>query len=95
MTINDKIKTAIKKQGFTISSIAKEMRNERTGEIGITQPAMSDLLKSNISYNRVEEIANIIGLTVIDVINIDSDRQRAKTICPHCGEPITVETIIK
>lgn len=92
MTINDKIKAAIKRQGFTISSVASKMRNDRSGEIGISQPSMSDMLKGNIPFSRVEEIASIIGLSIIDIIQED---ESTHAVCPHCGKPITIKTTIE
>lgn len=89
MTINDKLKAAIKRQGFTISSVASQMRNDRSGEIGISQPSMSDMLKGNIPFNRVEEIASIIGLTVPEIIQEEATCSQS-LVCPHCGKKITM-----
>lgn len=92
MTINEKLRSSIKRQGFTISSVAAKMRNERSGEIGISQPSLSDMLKGNIPYNRVEEIASIIGLNIVDIIQGDDVIHKS---CPHCGKPITIKTTIE
>ena len=95
MTINDKLKSAIKRQGFTISSVASKMRNERSGEIGISQPAMSDMLKGNIPFSRVEEIASIIGLSIIDIIQEDDDTCAQSIACPYCGRKIRISLMVE
>ncbi len=92
MTINDKLKLAIKRQGFTLSSVASKMRNDRSGEIGISQPSMSEMLKGDIPFSRVEEIANIIGLSIMDII---LEGESIHFVCPNCGKPITIEIKIK
>lgn len=93
MDINSLLKNAIKGNGFTISQVAAKMRNERNGGIGISQPSLSDMLKGNIPFSRVEEICNIIGMDMS--LLIGSSDTASEASCPHCGKPIKFKTTIE
>lgn len=83
MTINDRLKIAIKQKGYTLSAIAEKMQNERNGTIGISQPSLSEMLKGNIPFSRVEEIASIIGLSIPELMQIENNT--LVITCPNCG----------
>ena len=69
MDLKSKIKNAIKRQGFTLEQVAAQMKKP-DGSIGLAQSALSQMLANgNPSYNKLEEIAGIIGLSVSDLLS--------------------------
>ena len=63
MDLKSKIKNAIKMQGLTLEQVAAQMKRP-DGSTGLAQSALSQMLANgNPSYNKLEEIAGIIGLT--------------------------------
>lgn len=67
MTINDELKKAIKEAKMSISQVAAQMRNERQGTKGVSQQALSDMLRGNIPFTRVQEICGIIGVPLTEI----------------------------
>lgn len=64
MDIRDKIKEA----GWTISAVAAKMKG-KDGEEGVTQQALSQLLiTGNPTLNKLREIADIIGISVSELL---------------------------
>lgn len=85
MDLKSRIKLAIKRQGFTLEQVASKMKRP-DGSVGLAQSALSQMLANgNPSYNKLEEIAGIIGLSVSELVKDQSDN---KIICPYCGKPI-------
>lgn len=77
------IKKAIKESGFTISKVAERL--------GIAQPSLTaQLINGTMSLSRAKEIADIIGVSLSDLVADENDQQGASLICPHCGKPITL-----
>ena len=69
MDLKSKIKNAIKRQGFTLEQVAAQMKKP-DGSIGLAQSALSQMLANgNPSYNKLEEIAGIIGLSVSELLS--------------------------
>ena len=78
------IKKAIKKSGFTISKVA--------GKLGIAQPSLTaQLINGTMSLSRAKEIADIIGVSLSELVADENEQQGASVICPHCGKPIELE----
>lgn len=73
------IKKHIKNKGFTISKVAELME--------VSQPALSKMLDGNPTINKLQEIADIIGVSVSELVADESEKQTF-IICPHCGERI-------
>ena len=73
------IKKHIKNKGFTISKVAELME--------VSQPALSKMLDRNPTINKLQEIADIIGVSLSELVSDESEEQ-AFIICPHCGERI-------
>lgn len=84
------IQKVIKRQGFTISQVAALVKNQRGG-IGVSQGALSTTLNNNPGIEKLQEIANIIGVSLSELVADDNDYQGASITCPHCGKPITVK----
>ena len=77
------IKKAIKESGFTISKVAERL--------GIAQPSLTaQLINGTMSLSRAKEIADILGVSLSELVADENDQQGASFICPHCGKPITL-----
>lgn len=77
------IKKAIKESGFTISKVAEKL--------GIAQPSLTaQLINDTMSLSRAKEIADIIGVSLSELVADENEQQGASLICPHCGKPITL-----
>lgn len=77
------IKKAIKESGYTISNVAERL--------GIAQPSLTaQLINGTMSLSRAKEIADIIGVSLSELVADENDQQGASLICPHCGKPITL-----
>lgn len=62
----------IKERGMKQEDVASRLTNNR-GTIGISQPSMSSLINGNPSYSRLKEIADILGITVSELVADDSE----------------------
>mgnify|MGYP000764262571 CR=1 FL=1 len=82
------IQKVIKRQGFTISQVAALVKNQRGG-IGVSQGALSSTLNNNPGIEKLQEIANIIGVSLSELVADENDQQGISFVCPHCGKPIT------
>lgn len=83
------IKKVINEHGWTIERLAKEMIG-RNGEKGISQPSLSQLINGgNPTYKKLQEIANIIGVSVSELVREESDS--TSITCPHCGREIRIK----
>ena len=77
------IKKAIIESGFTISKVAEKL--------GIAQPSLTaQLINGTMSLSRAKEIADIIGVSLSELVADENEQQGASLICPHCGKPITL-----
>lgn len=77
------IKKAIKESGFTISKVAERL--------GIAQPSLTaQLINGTMSISRAKEIADIIGVSLSELVADKNDQQGISFVCPHCGKPITL-----
>jgi transcriptional regulator with XRE-family HTH domain len=77
------IKKAIKESGFTISKVAERL--------GIAQPSLTaQLINGTMSISRAKEIADIIGVSLSELVADENDQQGISFVCPHCGKPITL-----
>lgn len=77
------IKKAIKESGFTISKVAERL--------GIAQPSLTaQLINGTMSLSRAKEIADIIGISLSELVADENDQQGISLVCPHCGKPITL-----
>ncbi len=66
------IKRVIKEKGWTIARVAAEMKKPN-GEKGLPQSALSQLIiNGNPSYSKLQEIADIIGVSVSELVSDDN-----------------------
>lgn len=106
MDLKSKIKNAIKRQGFTLEQVAAQMKRP-DGSTGLAQSALSQMLANgNPSYNKLEEIAGIIGLSVSELLEdvyktedpnkgwYAADEPRSiesrRMKCPHCHKDLII-----
>lgn len=62
------IKDKIKETGWTISALAKKMKGQ-DGKVGISQASLSAMLNNgNPTLNKLKEIADIIGISVSELL---------------------------
>ena len=85
------IKGKIQKRGFTISQVASMMSN-KNGDKGISQSSLSQMINGNPSLDKLKEIANIIGISVSELLQEDNDTQQI-FICPNCGARLEIKKV--
>lgn len=81
------IRKVIKEHGWTLERLAAEMTNKREDKKGISQSSLSQLLNGCTPLDRLQEIADIIGISVSELVADENDRPNTIT-CPHCGKTI-------
>lgn len=79
------IKKVIKEKGWTLEKLAAEMKNRHGGK-GITQSSVSQMLNGNPTLDKLVEIADILGISVSELL---SDEYVVK--CPKCGANLEIE----
>lgn len=77
------IRKRIKERGFTISEVAKRLN--------VAQPTLTQQLTGNPTVKRLQEIADIIGCSLSELVASDEDKGTLSANCPHCGKPIVIE----
>ena len=84
------IKKVIKDSGWTLEQLAAEMKN-KNGDKGISQPSVSSIVNGNPTLDKLQEIANIIGISVSELLKDENDLKKTSVTCPHCGKDIEIE----
>lgn len=84
------IKKRIREHGFTLEELARRMKSNRSGEEGISQPAMSSIVNGNTTVARLQEIAAVLGISLSELVRDDDEQPVVGSRCPHCGKPFTV-----
>lgn len=84
------IKKVIKNNGWTLEQLAAEMMN-KNGEKGISQPSVSSIVNGNPTLDKLQEIANIIGISVSELVREEGESPVTTLTCPHCGREIQIE----
>lgn len=85
------IKKVIQSKGFTLASVAKQMQGKSGKEKGVSLSTLSQIISGgNPSYLKLQEIANIIGVSVSELVADETEGKETFIICPHCGEKIKI-----
>lgn len=71
-----KVKEVLREKGMTIAKVAEKL------EIGPS--ALTQSINGNPSFNRLCEIADVVGCSVADFI--DDEKSSGIVTCPHCGK---------
>lgn len=83
------IQKKIKEKGFTIAQVAAKLPNRRGNCIGMSQGSLSSILNGNPSINILKDVADIIGVTLPELVA--DDTASGTLFCPHCGKPIEID----
>lgn len=82
------IKKVIKAKGWTLEKLANEMTN-KNGQKGISQASVSQIINGNPTFDKLQEIASIIGISVSELV---SDNTEDNTlVCPNCGAKLELK----
>lgn len=82
------IKKKIKEHGWTLERLAAEMKG-KDGTKGVTQPAMSNIVNGNPTLDKLQEIANVIGISVAELL-ADENEHTHTCKCPYCGQNLKI-----
>lgn len=77
-----RVQEICKQQGVTMQDLAKRM--------GVTYQALYAAVSGNPTIGKLGEIANALGVEVIDLFDGKQDESNV-IICPHCGRKIKIE----
>lgn len=83
------IKKVIKEKGWTMERLACEMTN-KSGQKGISQASVSQIINGNPTLDKLQEIASILGISVSELVRDDENRTSFIT-CPYCKRSFEVE----
>ena len=84
------IKRVIKRKGWTLERLASEMTN-RDGTKGISQPSVSSIINGNPTIDKLQEIANIIGVSLSELVA--DDEKTSFLMCPKCGAKLELKEV--
>lgn len=90
------IKKKIREHGYTLEEIAKKLKSNRSGELGISQPSMSSIVNGNTTVARLQEIADVLGITLSELVaddtgNPSGEKEELSVRCPKCGSVIRLK----
>lgn len=77
----NRIKEAIKENGYTITSLAEKL--------GIARESLSRMIVSP-SYPTLEKIAEALGVEIWELFISTKEFPTQVLKCPHCGKPIKI-----
>lgn len=80
-----RIKEILKERGITLNELAETL--------GVSRQALSKQVQGKMLIETAEKIAKALDVPLwqlfVDPVEVSQDGSRL--LCPHCGEPITVE----
>lgn len=76
------IKGTIKKHGFTLEKVANEM--------GISKGSFSTATKGNPTIKTLRKIANVLGCSVTEFFEDETNVQSSTFVCPRCGASLHI-----
>lgn len=78
------IKKKIRECGFTTQKIAEKLN--------ISQQAVSQAINGNPSLSRLEQIAEVIGITVSELVaDNPASHIEPQQKCPYCGHDLNIK----
>lgn len=83
------IRGIIKRKGFTLTYVADRLTNKKGGK-GVSLPSLIQTIDGNPTVASLQEIANIIGVSLSELVADENEQQCASIVCPHCGKPIEI-----
>ena len=88
------IKKRIKEAGMTVSEVAAKMPRPDGGK-GIAQASLSAIINGNPTINKLKDIADILGVSLAELVSDDDDSCSQSLSCPHCGKPIHLSLTVE
>lgn len=61
------LKKVIKEHGWTLERLASEMKG-KDGVKGVSQPSVSSIINGNPTFDKLQEIASIIGVPLSELV---------------------------
>jgi transcriptional regulator with XRE-family HTH domain len=77
-----RVKEICKEKGKSLASVAEEM--------GITYESLRKLINGNPTLNKMQDIADILGCSVTDLLEEEKDVQQFELKCPKCNEELLI-----
>lgn len=78
------IKDVIQKHGWTLDKIGAQMTN-KNGEKGISHSSVSQIINGNPTLSKLQEIADIIGISVSELVAEEYEQDKNILTCPNCN----------
>jgi len=75
-----RIKEVLNEKGISQKKLAEIM--------GVEPPAISYIVNGNPTIGKLEEIANALGISVVELIE---KKDYSRITCPYCGKHIVIE----
>ena len=88
------IQAKIKRQGFTIAQVAAKMK-KKSGGIGISQGSLSTILNGNPTIDKLREVADIIGVSLSELVADEENTCSQGIDCPYCGKKIRISMVVE
>lgn len=85
------IRRVIKRKGYTLTYIAERLTNKK-GEKGVSLPSLIQTIDGNPTIASLQEIANIIGVTLSELI-ADADKSDIIILIKRGGEMYSASSI--
>lgn len=76
------IKGTIKKHGFTLERVANEL--------GVSRGSFSTTTKSNPTISTLRKIANVLGCSITEFFEDETNVQSSTFVCPRCGASLHI-----
>lgn len=84
------ISKVIRQHGYTIEKVAEAM--------GVARGTLANTIGNNPTVETLQRIADVIGCSRSEFFadeTTNSQPQPPQTVCPHCGQPITIKNIVE
>ncbi len=75
-----RVQEICKEQGITMQDLAKKM--------GVTYQALYAAVSGNPTIGKLEKIAKILNVNIIDLFDENNEGKENTITCPHCGGKI-------
>lgn len=85
------VRSVIKRKGFTLTYVADRLTNKK-GEKGVSLPSLIQTIDGNPTIASLQEIANIIGVTLTELIS-DADKSDFIALIKQGGELYSASSI--
>ena len=77
------IKKVIRAHGCTLEKVATEL--------GVSKSTMTQFVSGNPTLSRLQDIANVLGIPVSELVRDVDAKSTEYIVCPHCGKAIAIK----